>query len=178
MIYQNEKQLAAFEEAKTLIGLKEIPGPDDAPEIVKFFEEVGHAWVKDDETAWCASFVGAMLERAGLKGTGKLNARSYLEWEKSQAILIEDALPGDIVVFWRGKRNGWQGHVGFYVSHGASTIQVLGGNQGNQVSIQAYKRDRLLGIRRMPGDPPSKKRGNLLSMLIALIGGLTRGSRK
>ena len=81
------------------------------PKILQYFADVGHSEVKDDETAWCAAFVGAMLKRAGMPHTGKLNARSYLDW--GDEVALEDAQEGDIVVFWRGTPDGWQGHVGF-----------------------------------------------------------------
>jgi uncharacterized protein (TIGR02594 family) len=118
------------------------------PKVVDYFAEVGHSWVKDDETAWCAAFVGAMLKRAGLPHTGKLNARSYLGW--GEDIAVEDAQLGDVVVFSRGNPNGWKGHVAFL--HGFTDrgdLLVLGGNQGNQVNIKSYSRSRLLGIRRI-----------------------------
>ena len=172
--YQDEKQLDALAEARKTIGMKEIVGPKDNPSIVSMFDAVGHSWVKDDETAWCAAFVGAMLERCGLASTRKLNARSYLSW--GVKIELEDALPGDIVVFYRGDPAGWQGHVGFYIGHGGSLVQVLGGNQGNEVSISNYPITRLLGVRRMPGltrpkAPPAKGTGGgLLGVLASLFG--------
>jgi len=116
------------------------------PKVLQYFKDVGHGWVQDDETAWCAAFVGAMLKRAGLPHTGKLNARSYLQW--GEPVALEDARPGDVVVFSRGNPSGWQGHVAFFVSAVGDNITVLGGNQGNQVSEQVYPRARLLGIRR------------------------------
>lgn len=69
-------QLRSF----VLEGLKEIVGGQHERQIVAFFAEAGHPWVKDDETAWCAAFEHAMLGRAGIKGTGSLAARSYLDW--------------------------------------------------------------------------------------------------
>lgn len=116
------------------------------PKVVKYFADVGHDWVKDDETAWCAAFLGAMLKKAGFDHTGKLNARSYLDW--GFEVPLDQAKEGDVVVFSRGNPNGWQGHVGFYISHNGKDIRVLGGNQSNQVNISSYPRKRLLGVRR------------------------------
>ena len=119
------------------------------PKILQYFADVGHGWVKDDETAWCAAFVGAMLKRAGMPQTGKLNARSYLDW--GDEVALDGAQEGDIVVFWRGTPDGWQGHVGFFVRRAGVSIEVLGGNQANQVNVKRYPVDRLLGVRRAPG---------------------------
>lgn len=116
------------------------------PKVVQYFADVGHSWVKDDETAWCAAFVGAMIERSGGNSTRKLNARSYLEW--GEPVELADAQEGDIVVFSRGDPNGWQGHVGFFVKRVDTHIEVLGGNQSNQVNKQRYPVSRLLSIRR------------------------------
>jgi uncharacterized protein (TIGR02594 family) len=133
----------AFEIALSFYGTKEIKGTVDNPTIVQMFADAGHDWVKDDETAWCAAFVGACLEEAGIKSTKKLNARSYLEWGEA----TDKPKLGDIVVFWRGKKNSWQGHVAFYVNETQTHINVLGGNQGDEVNITRYSKDRLLGCR-------------------------------
>jgi len=181
-VKQHPKQIAAYNMANEYIGLTEIKGTLHEEEIVQFFADVGHSWVKDDETAWCASFVGAMLERSGLGSTRKLNARSYIDW--GEEVDLEDAKAGDVVIFSRGDPNGWQGHVAFYVSHGATKIVVLGGNQKNAVNVQPYLRNRLLSVRRMPAPaaPPKSitpKAGGgiaaLVSAFLNLIGGLFRG---
>jgi uncharacterized protein (TIGR02594 family) len=139
-------QNAPYLAAKRFIGLKEIPGPVDNEQIVKDFATVGHSWVKDDETAWCAAFVGARLEEAGIRSTRKLNARSYLDWGKP--VELEEAKEGDIVVFWRGSKDGWKGHVGFFVRTEGNNIIVLSGNQSNMVNESPYSTSRLLGVRR------------------------------
>jgi uncharacterized protein (TIGR02594 family) len=133
--------------ARGYLGLKEWPGAKHNPAVVALFAKVGHAEIHDDETPWCAAFVGAVLAEAGARGTGALNARSYMKW--GEAVDISDAQAGDVVVFWRGSRDGWQGHVAFFVGFKAGQIEVLGGNQGNAVSIAHYASARLLGIRRM-----------------------------
>lgn len=128
--------------ARKLVGLKEIVGSKHEKQIVAFFAEAGNPGVKDDETAWCAAFVGAMLKKAGVKGTGKLNARSYLQW----GVKIDQPRVGCIVVFKRGN-SAWQGHVAFYLRTVGNRIEVLGGNQGNAVSIAQYPKSALLGYR-------------------------------
>lgn len=117
------------------------------PKVLKYFADVGHDWVKEDEVAWCSAFVGAKLKEAGLPHTGKLNARSYLDW--GQSVEIGAAKPGDVVVLWRGSPESWKGHVGFFVRYEGEDVILLGGNQNNQVNEQAYPADRILGVRRM-----------------------------
>jgi uncharacterized protein (TIGR02594 family) len=128
--------------ARKDLGLREIVGSKDEPRIVQFFAEAGNAWVKDDETAWCAAFVGAKLAEAGIKGTGKLNARSYLDWGQPLA----KPTPGAITVFKRGS-SSWEGHVALFLRDLGGTIEVLGGNQSNSVSIARYGKANLLGYR-------------------------------
>lgn len=131
-----------MEYARGEIGVRERAGKAINPRIKAYYEEADHPYVKDDAVPWCAAFVGAMLKRAGLKGTGALTARSYLRWGKPLA----RPQPGAIMVFKRGNSE-WQGHVAFYVTQDDTHYHVLGGNQGNAVSIARYKKDDLLGIR-------------------------------
>lgn len=109
-------------------------------------------------TAWCAAFMGACIGEAGGKGTGKLNARSYVTW--GTPIKIENAQIGDTVVFKRGT-SGWEGHVTFInslikdKSGKVLGMYCLGGNQFNPATRQSdivnvEKKDltQLIGIRR------------------------------
>ncbi len=119
--------------------------------MVQWFADVGHSWVNDDETPWCAAFVGAMLKLSGYRFTGKLNARSYADTPSNTKVRERDAKPGDIVVFTRGS-NGWSGHVGFFVKQTELSILVLGGNQNNEVNERWYTKSRLIGIYRPKKD--------------------------
>lgn len=133
--------------AKKYLNLREWPGAQHNPLIVKFFKDSHNGWVQDDETPWCAAFVGAVCAESGMVGTGRLNARSYLEW--GYAIKKEEAEKGDIVVLWRGAREGKQGHVGFFDAFdGKAGVRILGGNQDDKVSIKSYPVARILSIRR------------------------------
>ena len=80
----------AYEMAKAEVGTVEWANGNN-PKVVAYFKDSGNPGVMDDETAWCAAFVGAMLKRAGIKGTGKLNARSYLDW--GTPVARKDAQP-------------------------------------------------------------------------------------
>ncbi|HET7715534.1 MAG TPA: TIGR02594 family protein [Bauldia sp.] len=146
--------MTAFDIAKSYLGIKEIAGPRDNPKIMEMYASVGHDWVEHDETAWCAAFVGHCLEKAGIRSTRALNARSYLTF--GEPVAVTDAREGDIVVFERGS-SSWQGHVAFFIKATATQIEVLGGNQSNGVTIARYPRSRLLGIRRPIGVRSSAK---------------------
>ncbi len=99
---------------------------------------------KTDEISWCSSFVNWCFWKNNLQGTKSAAARSWATW----GFAVKDPLPGCVAVFWRGTKDGWQGHVGFFFGLNADKdIIVLGGNQNNQVSIQVYPKNQLLGYR-------------------------------
>lgn len=127
--------------ARSLIGTKEIPGPQHNGFIAKGWAKLGAAWFNDDETPWCGLFVAHCMQAAGLPYPSKgmfARAKSWLEWGKPCAPIL-----GAIVVF--GRDGG--GHVGFLVGSGASEYYVLGGNQSNAVNIAPIAKSRALGYR-------------------------------
>lgn len=132
------------------MGVEEWPGAQHNPVIQGFFASSGANQNEADETPWCAAFVGAVLAELGLPNTGRLNARSYLDW--GVPVAMADVMPGDVVVFWRGNPQGWQGHVGFVVSLTGSSVICRGGNQSNRVSDAEYAMSRVLGFRRAVAD--------------------------
>jgi uncharacterized protein (TIGR02594 family) len=129
-------------EAERHLGTREWPGRRHNPSVLKFFAKAGFAGIRDDETPWCAAFVNAVLANVHLPTTGKLTARSFLNWGKP----ISSAERGAIAVFRRG-RSAWQGHVGFVLEADATHIMLLGGNQSNAVTKARYPRSKLLGFR-------------------------------
>lgn len=131
----------AFDLAAKQIGLNET-GQKSA---LQDYLTTGGQNLDPATTAWCAAFVNATLAQSGQQGTGKLNARSYLDWGQA----VDAPQQGDVAVFSRGDPNGWQGHVGFFDGYNSDgTIRVLGGNQGDSVSISSYNPSSLLGFRR------------------------------
>ena len=130
-----------LEIANSLVGEKEVSGTIDNPKIVEMFRLVGNVEIKDDETAWCAAFVGACLELSGYRSTRSVSARSYQGFGRSLATPEK----GCIAVFWRVSKSGRLGHVGFFDRADKDFIYVLGGNQGNSVRVSAYPVKQLLG---------------------------------
>ena len=124
------------------LGVTEASGAADNPDVVRYYADAGHPEVRHDEVAWCAAFVGACLERAGLQGTRSLAARSYLDWGTP----LDEPRIGAVAVLSRGSDPSL-GHVGFLLAMNASRIVLLGGNQGDAVSVQSFDRSRLLGLR-------------------------------
>ena len=137
--------MTPFDIARSYIGTTEGPGTADNPVIMEMYASVGHDWVEHDSVAWCAAFVGHCLERAGIRSTRKLTARSYLDW--GVPVDVAEAQQGDIGVIPRGRSN-WQGHVFFIDRIEGAWVWGLGGNQSNAVNIKRYPVSRLLGVRR------------------------------
>ena len=123
-------------------GVHEIPGSASEPEILRYFREAGDTSVNSEDTPWCAAFAGAMLRRSGYAGTGSLLARSYLNWGEA----LDAPQPGAVTVLSRGQ-DPTLGHVGFYVGETSDRIFLLGGNQGQAVTVAACDKARLLGFR-------------------------------
>lgn len=134
---------SALEVALQEYGTWEWQGGDHNPRILQYFSEIGHNWVKDDETAWCAAFINWCLFKAGMPHTGRLDARSFLGYGEE----TEKPVLGDLAIFWRIREKSVWGHVGFYISESPSYVYILSGNQNNQVNIQPYPKSRLLGYR-------------------------------
>lgn len=139
----NEGGAATLAAAQRYIGTRE----DTAGGRATLRDLFGNAGISIDpeKVAWCAAFVNAVLAGQGIKGTGSLAARSFLNYGTA----TNRPTQGDIVVLRRG--GGDQGHTGFYA--GTDTrgrVLVTGGNQSDGVSTAAFARSDVLGFRRAP----------------------------
>ncbi|GAA4221552.1 hypothetical protein GCM10022253_27850 [Sphingomonas endophytica] len=143
-------QLAGENGAATLAAARQYLGTRETGAGKATLRELfGTAGISIDpeKVAWCAAFVNAVLAGQGIKGTGSLSARSFLNFGTA----TNRPLPGDIVVLRRG--NGEQGHVGFFEGTDArGRIRVTGGNQGRDgaVTSSSFARDDVLAFRRAP----------------------------
>jgi uncharacterized protein (TIGR02594 family) len=128
----------AFGELNT----REVVGPRHNPRILEYHKTT-RLRATTDETPWCSAFCNWCVEQAGLAGTDSAAARSWLHWARE----VHEVELGCIAVFQRGV-NPNQGHVGFALgTTPKGQIILLGGNQGNEVSVELYDRGRLLGLR-------------------------------
>ena len=127
-----------------LWNVRERPGTAADARILWYFQLCGFdPGPAGDETPWCAAAMNACLVINGIRGTGRVNAKSFLSW----GVEIEEPRRGAVVVLHRGDPSSWQGHVGVLVNLNAQWVWLLGANQGNAWSIQSYARERLAGMR-------------------------------
>jgi uncharacterized protein (TIGR02594 family) len=127
-------------EAKKHIGLKEVKGTGTNLTIKTWLSNLS-AWWSDDETPWCGTFVAHCIKTAGYPLPKHwYRAKDWLNW----GVEIKQPCYGCIVVF---ERSGG-GHVGFVVGKDKlDRLMVLGGNQGDAVSISPFARSRVAGYR-------------------------------
>ncbi|HEY9067104.1 MAG TPA: TIGR02594 family protein [Burkholderiaceae bacterium] len=121
-------------------GVVEIPGPASNPRI-EAYHGTTSGGTADDSVPWCASFVNFCITNAGGRGTNSKAARSWMTWGKDAAGFSD----GCIVVLQRGVAP--MGHVGFFVGFDGDRVKLLGGNQGDKVSIASFERSRVLARR-------------------------------
>lgn len=98
---------------------------------------------KEDEVAWCSSFVNWVLIQAGYSGTNSVAAKSWVDWG------VEDKNPGKgtIIVIYKKPKKGTNKatgstsgyHVGFLISKSEKYIRILGGNQSDQVKYSNFR---------------------------------------
>ncbi|RUV98329.1 TIGR02594 family protein [Mesorhizobium sp. M5C.F.Ca.IN.020.14.1.1] len=143
--------------ARKYLGQREVRGPQHNPHVLKWWKNMG-APFKDDETPWCGAFVGGVLVETGIRPVaGGASAQAWLKLP----VKLDKPAVGAVVVFWRGSPSSGLGHVGFVVGKDqAGHIMVLGGNQGDTVSIKPFSTDRVKGYR-WPGVYPYSERFNL-----------------
>lgn len=133
--------------ARSMIGLREVPGPKSNPKIVDMLVRL-KAWWKEDATPWCGVFVADVMQRAGFPiPKDWMRAKAWADW--GSRLRPERLAPGAVLVF--GREGG--GHVGFYLGEDSSHYHVLGGNQGDAVSIARIAKSRLLASRWPKGEP-------------------------
>lgn len=131
-------------EGLALHGVAEKPGAVSDPVILAWAKEVGGAVAdvfKADSIPWCGLYAAVVVKRAG-----KVPAKNPL-WALSWSafgVPVDSPMLGDVLVF---KREGG-GHVGFCIAEDDSAFHVLGGNQGDRVSITRIAKSRLYAARR------------------------------
>lgn len=125
-------------------GTVEVSGAGNNPSIMAWAKATGQDRVyRADSIAWCGLWMAYVALQAGWEPpVNPLWARNWLNFGKVTVV----PMLGDVLIFARGNA----GHVGVYVGEDAAAYHVLGGNQGDKVSIKRIAKNRLLGARRCP----------------------------
>jgi uncharacterized protein (TIGR02594 family) len=151
-------------EALKLYGTTEKSGPGNNPVILAWAGECGIRGYGADSIPWCGLFVAICAHRAGKPlPPNPLWARDWATWGEPS---LKPAL-GDVLVFRRDSG----GHVGLYVGEDGLAYHVLGGNQGDAVSIKRIAKNRLIAAQRLysVGVPD-----NVRTLRLAASGALSR----
>ncbi len=159
-----------LEEAFKHIGLSEIPGKNHNPTIINWLVDL-KAWWKDDEAAWCGTYVGHCLKTSGT--TPPKNWYRAKEYANYGSPCNLDSIPfGAICV----KSRVGGGHVFFAVaeSRDGKIIYGLGGNQGNKVSIVSFNLSDINAVRFPPVN--IKRLALPIAASLADVGGVQAGS--
>lgn len=130
------------------IGQRETLGPNDSPWIRTMLVRLGASWLLGEP--WCGGACAKWMMDAGVEPPKNWwRARAWATWGAP----IPLPTVGCIVVLERGKAFG---HVGLVTGRtDLGDLLVLGGNQGNAVSIAAFPRYRVVaGGYRWPSGQP------------------------
>jgi uncharacterized protein (TIGR02594 family) len=171
-------QITAHELASRFIGVGEVPGEEDNPFVMSMLK-LDARWPEHDEVPWCSAFVNYVAWLLHIQRSKSLRARSWLQVGRSLGATARIShgdpphkVGWDVVVMKRGGDNEpgpevieAKGHVGFFCGYAVGTpkervaddrwsdtplyVEVLGGNQGNKVSIARYPVERILDVRRI-----------------------------
>lgn len=132
--------------AKKELDEGEVSGNQANPRIVQYLQSTSLSGNLNatDETPWCSAFVNWVVEKAGMKGTDRADAVSWLNWGEK----TDKPQKGSIVIFqWPDGGH----HVGFVNGFDQEgKVSVLGGNQSNSVKISEYNKSSVIGYRNPP----------------------------
>ena len=138
-------------------GSKEVGGNNRGPHVAKYLNGLAN-----QGSNWCAGFVSWCFSQTagGIPYRYSLGARDTRNQFRRNgwAFDADERMPepGDIVVWWRGQREGWMGHIGFVLKVENGILYTVEGNKGsfpapvNTFDYVLTRMDRLLGFGRVP----------------------------
>jgi len=125
---------------RTKLGLKEIPGKLNNPEIQEMLEACDNIGgrkdkkVHPDEIPWCSALLNWLAEQCGMEKTNNALASSWDKYGESCGDWVEE---GDIVTIAHPGRHVTLANKRFNRKT-AKTFEGLGGNQGNRIKVSTY----------------------------------------
>lgn len=148
--------MTLFDLAQRFVGeVHERPGALDSPFIQWCHESCSLGPDTADEVPWCSSFLNRLCWQLRLPRSKSAAARSWLL--VGQVIALHEAQVGDVVILRRGGNTqgpeviAAPGHVGLFAGADLmrGTVQILGGNQSDGVTVSGFKALDVLGVRRL-----------------------------
>ncbi|MFC3579143.1 TIGR02594 family protein [Sphingomonas hylomeconis] len=134
--------------ARMLFGTREAAGAANNASILGWAKLLGAKVLgmayNADSVPWCGLFVANCLRAAGIDLSAikvAVRAKAWEEWGSN--LRAEYLAPGAILVFDRAGG----GHVAFYVGEDRTHYHVLGGNQGDRVSVMRLEKSRCIARR-------------------------------
>lgn len=125
-----------MEIARGYLGTKEIKGKVNNAKVVRMFSLAGHPEIKNDEIPWCAAFVAACLAEGGCVNEVTSSLRLWAAAYSKLGKKLTAPVWGCVGV--KTRQGG--GHVGFVVAANKDHVWLLGGNQGDAVSVARFPR--------------------------------------
>ncbi|PTQ12969.1 TIGR02594 family protein [Sphingomonas oleivorans] len=140
--------------ARAKLGTREAPGAANSATILGWARQLGVKVLgiayNADGVPWCGLFVATCLREASVdlaEMRVAVRAKAWADWGAN--LRMDRLAPGAILVFDRPSG----GHVGFYVGEDATHYHVLGGNQGDAVTIMRLGKGRCIARRWPKGVP-------------------------
>lgn len=133
----------AVARAELARGIAEFPGSASNPRIEEYF-----TWTRlgaePDGVAWCAAFTSFCLGMTNhlTRGTGSVRAADWIGFGDP----LDAPKPGAIAVLEPLAPRS-SGHVAFWLGTNGGTLRLLGGNQGDRVSIANFPAAKLRAFR-------------------------------
>jgi uncharacterized protein (TIGR02594 family) len=118
-------------------GIAEEPNKDNRGPVIQRYIDLAKCGSQGDP--YCAIFVNAALEQAGLRGTRSAMARSFES--NPNFVKLKGPALGAVATFWRGSKSGGFGHTGFYKGQTANHIYILGANQSDDCNESPFPID-------------------------------------
>lgn len=133
-------------EARSLIGLRETPGPGNNLAIMRWARDLDQ-WYPGDDVPWCGLFVAHCMAVGAPNEPQDFNRLGARAWRNYGVEVGVDVPPiGSVCVLWRTHpTRSVNGHVFIVTGHSRDAIRGIGGNQRDSVSETWFDRGRVLG---------------------------------
>lgn len=132
-------------------GVRELPGVANNPVLMKRFSSITKALgiaYNADSVPWCGAIMAWWMTQCGIKPPSiAVRAKSWATW--GLPVGINQLAAGAVLVF---QRPGG-GHVALYLGEDTTHYHVLGGNQGDAISVARIEKARCVARRWPIGEP-------------------------